>query len=376
MSIKSIIGENRSERFRNLMLAFVIANLCYSLFPFPPIFWRILSVLSATYCIYMGTFGKLERSILLFIGMNLLYMAFACTYTNPRTTTIGNTLSAFATLFIFSYFNKKRLVTDKFIITASIGLTLGCLVYYTHYQAVLIESLANGDDMQVNASSVFLFLIPLLFYVKNKWIALVEFGICIFFIVSAVKRGNIVAAVIPVILFVRYRLTEFRSNKKMGVIFIFAVIGGGFYLREYLLNNDFFLYRMEETMEGNTSNRDRIYWDALSAWSNSSGINSIIGNGYDATLKLIRVHAHCDWLEILVDYGVMGVMIYISLFLSTFLSYRRSTELVDRYVIISCLCIWGIKSLISMAYIESWMMIMMLTLGIAVTGSKNIKKNV
>lgn len=377
MSIRKIIGENRDEIVRNLTLVLILGNLCYSLFPLPPIFWRIFHVSLALYCIYSGTVEKLGRCILFFLGMNLLYMFFAYTYTIPRTTTIGNTLSAFATLFCFCYYNNKKNLSDRFITIASIGLILGCFVYYTHYQAVIMEKFAmgEGDDFQVNASSVFLFLIPLLFYVKNKWIAFIEMCICTFFIVSAVKRGNIVAAILPILMFIRYRFSEFKKNKKMGFVFFVAIIAGGLYLREYLLNNDFFLYRLEQTIDGNTSNRDFIYAHAFDAWANSSGINMFFGNGYDATLSLINVHAHCDWLEILVDYGILGIIVYLSLFISIFVSYKRSLVSVDRYVIISCLSIWGIKSLISMAYIESWMMIMMLTLGIAVTNSNNIKRD-
>lgn len=374
MSTKSIIGENRSERLRNIAFALIVGNLCYTMIPISVIAWRFALISIALFCILRDRQTFYEKNVLLFLGMIMLYFLIAFFYSNPTTTSIGDTFSAFASFYTFSYFNRKHVITEKFISVASICLIVGCYVYYSSYEDMLIQLLSQGeDDVTVNASSVFMFLIPFLFYVKNRWLAFAELCICVFFIVSSVKRGNIIAAAIPVFLFLKYRLIEFKTNKMKTIILLCLVICAGFYLGNMLQNNDYFMFRYEKTLDGDSSDRDLIYAQAYHVFLKSSSFNMIFGNGYDATFNIIHVPAHCDWLELLVDYGIIGVLIYLSLFVNFFRKCMYTVRSIDKYVIGACLSMWSFKSIYSMAYLETWMMIMMIAFGIALTNTERYK---
>lgn len=374
MSIQDIVGHTTDERIRNLTIMLVFGNLVYHLFPFPPIVWRLSLVTLSVLCFFKD-FRKshIEKAVLAFIVMDLLYFMIAYTYARPSMTTIGDTVSGFSTLYIFSYLNRKGTISAKFITVSAIILFVGCLGYYWHYQMSFLERLGKDetDSVTINASNVFLYLIPLLFYVKRKWISTGLLILCMFFILTAVKRGNIVAAVMPAVLFVIYKFSENKRNLISSLAFLGIMFFACIYLKRSIIDNDYFMFRLQQTLEGDSSGRDVIYANALNAWLDSSFIHSLVGNGYDSTLSLIGIHAHNDWLELLVDFGILGFAIYLTIFFMLYSNFKKSRVKIHRYVIASCASIWFIKSLISMAYISSFMMIMMIPLAIAITSREN-----
>lgn len=374
MSIQQLVGHTTDKRIRNLTIVLVFGNLVYHLFPFPPILWRLSLVAMSVLCYFSNNKkSNLEKAIFVFIVIDLFYFLLSLAYTRPSMTTIGDTISGFSTLYIFSYLTRREVVTEKFIITAAIILFVGCLVYYWHYQMSYLERLGKGEDdaVTINASNVFLYLLPMLFYVKRKWLSSGLLILCLFFILKAVKRGNIVAAALPAVLLVIYNFSEVKRNMFNCLVFLAIMFAACIYLKNTIIENDFFMYRIQQTLEGDSSGRDVIYTNAWNAWLDSSFIHSFVGNGYDSTLSLIGIHAHNDWLEILVDFGIIGCAIYLIIFIILYSNFIKSRVKLHRYVIVSCGSIWLLKSLISMAYISSFIMIMMIPLAIAITSREN-----
>lgn len=110
--------------------------------------------------------------------------------------------------------------------------------------------------------------------------------------------------------------------------------------------------RIEDTLEGDTSNRTRIYGAALRSWINApSFLNLIFGYGTDGTLSQIGIRAHNDWLEILVDYGILGVVMYLSFFICLIKAAWRSKGNPRLfYALLSVFFIWLSKSIYSMGF--------------------------
>lgn len=346
----------------------ILCNLAYNYFPVPPIFWRILLVAMAIIAIRRNyNLTKVENSVLFFLVINLLYyMLFLVgPHSGAHMTALGNTLTAFSTLFIFSYLTRCSLVTEKYLRYFTILLLIGCVVYYINYQRLLFIRFDYGDeiDITVNASTVFVMAMPLLFLEKNKIIAMVEMFVCLAYIFMAVKRGNIIACALPAFLLVKYNIENSKKKFWVVLVFVIALCFAIQYFQEYILD-DFFMKRLEQTEEGDTSNRTRIYGQAFAAWEQSNFLGLILGNGYHGTNTLIGMKAHCDWLELLVDYGLFGFVVYLIVFVRFIKRALSVTNKRIKYAMISCCYIWGIKSLVSMAFIETWMMILMATMGI------------
>ena len=75
-------------------------------------------------------------------------------------------------------------------------------------------------------------------------------------------------------------------------------------------NSAYFMVRFEQTLEGNTSNRDIIYgslWDAL--LSESHPLYFYFGRGANSTFRIVGSFAHQDWLETFCNNGLIGVFI-------------------------------------------------------------------
>lgn len=311
-----------------------------------------------------------EKTIIIFLVVNFVYFIIALVSRKLSTSTIGNAMIALSPVLVFSYFSGKGCFTDKCINALFIFLLIGCIIYYFDYQLRFMQRVSREEYLTINASSVFLFLIPLLFYVKNRYISWGGIAICMFFIISAVKRGNIAASVGPLLLYGYYQLRKGKNFRSR--IFILLVSLVGFYfLYRLAINSSYFLSRLEDTLDGDASGRGALYSNAYQIWASSSFSQFFFGHGFDATLKLMRIHAHSDWLELLVDYGVLGVAIYLALFVSLILQVKRCRTLEDKCVLLAVLYIWFVKSLISMAYFEPWMILLMISLGIAMSHSNS-----
>jgi len=364
---------NKYNLIRNLALLLIAGNMVGWLFPFPYVVWRVGLVLLSLYVIVFEEGKRLpcEKALLVFVAFNLLYFFISCLWENPSYTQIGNILCALLPLSLFVCLSQKGVMTDRFISVMGIVLLVTAILRYYNYSRMVIIRLGVDEDTEItnNASSVMLLLLPMLFLMKNqiqKWITLT---VCLFFILSSAKRGNIVAAVIPVVLFVYSMLKDSRrSGIKIILVLAFIVVGSIMTYR-WVVNNDYLMYRIEKTQEGNSSGRDVIYAGTWHAWYDSdSFVNQLLGLGFDGTLRLEATthhHAHNDWLEVLVDYGLFGVLLYLAMFISLFLQVRRIRSFEMRMAFLSGLLIWFLRSLYSMGFTGETLSVAMISMGTA-----------
>ena len=76
-------------------------------------------------------------------------------------------------------------------------------------------------------------------------------------------------------------------------------------------SSDYFMSRIEQTKEGNSSGRNALYERYWNHFKNETDIfKYLLGNGANATLGIGVNYAHNDWLEIAIDEGVLGLVIY------------------------------------------------------------------
>lgn len=118
------------------------------------------------------------------------------------------------------------------------------------------------------------------------------------------------------------------------------------------INNDFMLKRMADILEGDTSNREYIYTTILNKWYYSDRlINLLFGYGLAGSMVLAGGLAHNDWLELLSNFGVVGIFAYMFLFYSALqLCFNKDWILDKRFLMISMVVMWFLVTLISMWY--------------------------
>ena len=358
---------------RNLALLFIAGNMVGWLFPFPNMVWRLGLVLLSLYVIVFEEGKRLpcENALLFFIAFNLLHFFISFLWKNPSYTQVGNILCALLPLSLFVCLSQKGVMNDRFIAVMGIVLLITAILQYYHYtrMAIIRSEVDEDTDITNNASVAMLMLLPMLFLMKNqiqKWITLL---VCVFFIVTSAKRGNILAAVIPVGLFVWFSLKDSRRSGIKIILVLALIVGGAFLTYRWMANNDYLMHRIEQTQEGNSSGRDIIYAGAWHAWYDSDNfVHQLFGLGFDGILKLESTghhHAHNDWLEVLVNYGLLGFFIYLALFVSLFLQVRRIKSFEMRMAFLSGLLIWFLKTLFSMGFTGETLSVAMISMGTA-----------
>lgn len=377
--------KNKFIFIRNLSLLCVIGYIIYWVFPFPPLIWRIILILLSLYVILVeeDTFLQYEKTILVFLFVNLIHFIVSYLWQTPSTGLIGTILCALLSLSLFTYLSQKGAMTDKFFTWAGIILLITAVLYYRHYERLLFIRVAAGDPDQNftnNGSGVFLMLLPLLFLMKSnvqKWVSLLA---CLFFILLSAKRGNIVASVIPVVLFVFYVLKDSRRSFVKVFFVIVVILISSWLVYSWVETNDYLMYRIDKTLEGNSSGRDVIYAGAWHVWCDSdSFLHLLFGYGFEATKhqSLTGYHfAHNDWLEILVDYGLLGVLLYFIAFVSVFLLVKKVESFQMKMVLLSSVLIWLFKSFFSMGFTADTLPVLMISIGTALGRYKTQTKSI
>ena len=104
-------------------------------------------------------------------------------------------------------------------------------------------------------------------------------------------------------------------------------------------------------MEGNSSGRDALYSKAWESFFNADFITAFVGNGADSTYVILGNRAHNDWLELLTNQGLIGFIIYATLWIQIFIYWREIRTRKFIFVLLGAIIILFFnKSLFSMWY--------------------------
>lgn len=176
------------------------------------------------------------------------------------------------------------------------------------------------------------------------------------FIIQGAKRGAIISGAIGLIMYFYYQIiTIERSHRIRGYLVAIILVSLLSFLIYRTYNSDEFLKeRIYSIAEGNSSNRDFIYTTLLNKWYNSESTwNYLFGFGFAASLYLTGgdYYAHNDWLELLSNFGVLGVCIYLSLFYAAIkLIWNNQWQPDKRLLMVTIILIWFFISMVSMWY--------------------------
>lgn len=361
---------NKKDVFlRNVSLLSIFGCLLFWIFPFPPFVWRIVLILVSLYAILRQDIKQMLLAEKLCIILSIIFVLYFILNTQPQGNSyseIGNMLCALLPIPLFKYLTKKNVLTEKTINILIVLLLICSVFFYFEFQNLKYAQVGKSENVTINASGLFLSIIPLLFTTKNNIIKFSSLLVCSYFLIIGAKRGNILASIIPIILLFHLQLKDGKKSLKKTVLFIIITVGFVFIIYNWIISNEYLLYRFERTQEGDSSQRDIIYnniWNLFT--TTDSMIQSLFGYGYNATSRLVGSMAHSDWLEILIDFGIFGVVLYAWLFLSIVFQIRNHSTLQEKLFLVSCLIIWMFKSIYSMFIFDTNSFMMAMCIGIA-----------
>ena len=262
-------------------------------------------------------------------------------------------------IYTFYYFSTKKYLTEK-LLKGWVFALFGVAVFrffdnqMSTIQVQLLEGI-DSDEVTNNMGYLFVALIPSVALFRHK--SFLQYGMMIFcmaFIVMGMKRGAIIVGVLLMLYFLYFNYRYHQSMSKTKVLFFSALIViAAVYIVQYMMEtSDYFMARIAQTEEGGSSGRDAIYEHFWNHFKNETdNVKFIFGNGANATLGIYINYAHNDWLEIAINQGVLGLVVY-ALYWLGFLKtiwntkHNKTARLVLSLAFIS----FFVESIFSMSY--------------------------
>lgn len=271
---------------------------------------------------------------------------------------IKNMLLVALPFYPFYYFSERREIQNKQLIWFFIIMLIVSIAdYIFNRNSIMSQRYLYNDDLVNNVSYNFVRLIPFVMLIKDKkTISMVLSFIIMFFIIQGAKRGAIVSGVVGFIFIAYFHLKTIDKKHKnrntiivvLGVILL-SIVGYKFFQQ-----NEFLVQRMQLMVEGDSSGRDIIYPNLFYAWFNSDSFKILLfGHGFGSSITLSGTGnmAHNDWLEILSSLGILGIFVYLSLFiLSIKIPLKEHWEIDKKIMMLTIVGLWFFISLFSMFY--------------------------
>lgn len=323
----------------------------------------LFSVLIISFFYFVKTLLQKKKKNLFYMMWTLLFllnvvgMVFTGSFSNPSHFSMFKNIALVSLSFYpFYFFSTNKIVKGKdflFFLFIMLPITIGA--YSTLKGNLLLEQ--GRENVVNNIAYSFVGLTPFLFLFKNrKWVSYLILLLICYFVIMGSKRGAMLTFGTASFVFLYTQLRTLDSkNRIKGYLLTFVGIVLVFYFAyDTYMSNEYLISRMVSIEDGNLSGRDILYSNIFKAWYNSDSIwHTLFGYGFASSLKLsgMNLFAHNDWLELLSNFGLFGVAIYVVLLCSC-LRYVFYTEwsIDKRLMSTSIFLIWSMCTVFSMYY--------------------------
>lgn len=259
-------------------------------------------------------------------------------------------------IFTFYYYAKKGALTTKYIrkwIPVFMIAAVAC--YYLMLQTSLAKH--EEDEVTNNGGYLILSFVPLLVLYKGRSLRqymLMTFALLLVFI--SMKRGAILCGLLATAAYFGYLYRGAKRSTRYGVAIAITIgLFGIYYVFDRLSSESYYFQeRMDETMEGDTNGRDVIQGFFIYYYYNEyTPVEQLVGRGANATLELFGMYAHNDWIELGINQGLLGMILYLFFWIAFVrLVLRKNIPPDVRASLIMLFVIYFLKTLFSMSYSE------------------------
>ena len=191
------------------------------------------------------------------------------------------------------------------------------------------------------------------------------FPLALFFVIVGTlicgKRGAILATSVASLPLLIYMLTNKKVKLTRRILFIVLIVIGAFVaLRYFSYYFDAAIERFESIEEDEGSGRGWIYEEYLNQFLISKPSHQVFGHGLFAGTRPLssqyaftHVAAHNDWLEILFDFGLIGVCTYALIFFLVLIVIIKNINNRNIYFYMLCMSfiIWMVESILSSSFL-------------------------
>lgn len=306
--------------------------------------------------------------IVYFLWMLLITILTDDTHNILGLITMSLTILVFPFILSSSYFRARYSDLDTWFYLAVIFLMLCiCLQYKNIYS---LANVLDSEKSHIGISYFPLYVLPILLLSPSRTIRYVSIIITSIIIISAVKRGGLIAlaASLMVYVFVKQYVSGTSKFKKAAIfISILAIMAGvSYYLMESTDNN--VIERITQISDDGGSDRDVLWMDTYQNIQNRDISYKLVGNGYRSAQETssFQLPAHNDFLEIWHDFGLIGLILYLIAFFSLCLYAYRLIKRKSRYAphMAMILVYYFIFSMISIIILYPLTLLLLFSIGI------------
>lgn len=256
-------------------------------------------------------------------------------------------------------FVRKGLLTEKTMrFCVIVFLLLTIVTFFSNQNKLLQKAYDMGSSVEEFTNNVgysFVGLLPaLVLFNKKTFFQYLCMIVCVYFIILGMKRGAILAGGVCLLWFFIVNIKKAAKWKRTAMIIVSVlVVLFGVYFFKYMMDNSYYFQeRVAQTEAGDSSGRDEIYSESYQYFINENNpFLFMFGNGADATLEIRRNYAHNDWLEIAINQGVFGLLIYLIYWICFFVSWKKTKQHPQAYMAVGMIFIvYFLLTFFSMSY--------------------------
>ena len=215
-----------------------------------------------------------------------------------------------------------------------------------------------------------IFFTPFFFIVPKKWTLF--FSVILFILVLAsIKRSAVIGVVSFFAIYYGITLSSSKITFKKRIIgilgILIAVIIGYLYFENSIYSEEL-TTRFSNLADDGGSGRDEIYSLLFYNIITSDIISLLFGNGFDAVKSLNGYPAHNDLLEIVYDFGIIALIIWITFLFSIVrksINYFKKKDYDSTAILLATFTLWQICSEMNCIIVNPcYMALIFLSLGL------------
>lgn len=344
--LKSI---NRCDIYILLNVLYSLQGLLYppgiinQLLQFVILFWAMIECTKVfRYRIHSPILKSLNLLVIMYCIYGLWNILFAPTVFFSNTgespskyVYLQNSLKSLLPIYMFYLYTRKGLLNTNRIMVYTIILLLISIKSFYENSLKALEEL-DSEESTNNAAYGFVNLIPALyFFRKKKIIQYSLLAILGIFILIGMKRGAMLIGGVSILIFLYSDFKNGSSKMRLTIFFlsIVLIVVGIYYVSDMMETNLYFEYRVEQSLEGDSSGRDTLYSTLWNSFVNESNLLYVMfGKGADATIGIAGNYAHNDWLETISNNGIIGGLLLLSFFNSLFKTLYKQRKRLPPYM--------------------------------------------
>ena len=212
-------------------------------------------------------------------------------------------------------------VIAKWMLSFSLPFICLYLIYRYYFHGII-----SGD-----AFFNLIVLLPFVLMLNNKLIKriLIIFFICM--IIISLKRSILLALVFSL---VTYYIVTKKHHVTYKIIISLYVVLLIIVFQLFLSNVESIpiLNRFMSLGDDGGSGRDIIYFNLWTTFLSGSFSQQFLGNGINSTLDAIGFYAHIDFLQLILDFGIVGGCLYLLIVRAAILDLRLLAKYKYRYL--------------------------------------------